>query len=240
MPTCLSDDGTSYIGQVLNENEFSLYSDYHKPSVNYETQGPHFIPSYCKIGDKEYLITSIYGYVFYNTQITELYVPSTIKTIAGAAFEHMTYLVKADLSLLEIDQISQYTFADCFNLTYLYLPRTIKTIQYNTFYRCTKLTTILFPETFRVLEAGAFNLTSALRVVIFCGRHDPGLQLPSSVEKVYVTKYYLDDTFSNLKVQKRTAYCPQRKKTCRPVQNKIFSSDNILMSILFFHISLNN
>ena len=235
MPTCVSDEGTSYKGEIINENEFQLYSGFQKPSVSSNTKGAHFIPSYCKIKSREYQITSIGGYSFIGTQITDIYVPYTVKEIRGAAFESMTSLIKADLSLLEIETIPQYTFANCYNLVYIYLPLTTKTIDDNVFYYSKKLTTILFPEPFHFLDSQAFRDSNALKTVIFCGKHDIKLDLPSSVEKIYVSDYYHEDTFAGHHIQKRTAFCPRRKITCKVHQNKFSVSVHIIISILLFY-----
>ena len=205
---CTTKEGVSYIGHhQTGSDEFVIYNDQPLAAVPDNISGTHLVASKCFIDDKEYKITNLGGYVFFDTCITEIILPSTITTLSAASLEGMKKLVQADISLLKIEILEGYTFADDSELKYVLLPPTLKEIQSHAFYRCTNLECISFPKGVNKINESAFEGANNLKIIIFCGYKDIKQPLPFSIESVYVTKSYHEEYFCQIPVKHDYEVC---------------------------------
>ena len=221
MKTCQYDD-ISFRGNITNDNEFIIGAEYQKAVIDVNIKGLFLIPSFCKIDGNEYEITSIWSYSFYESEITEIIVPKNIKMLHSAAFELMTKLIRADLSLLEITEINQYCFSRCFNLETILLPPLLTKINQKAFNNCSKLRIITLPFYIKEIDNQAFTSASALTTIIFCGLSDIKQKLPDSVVSVFVNHLYHDTTFCSKGVIRDFSLCPSLCFTCKPKQSNSF------------------
>ena len=108
-------------------------------------------------------ITSIGGYVFYDTMVSEVQLPDTLQSIGLYAFYSCDNLTSIDLPL-GLSSIGAYGFYGS-GLTELYIPETMSEISSNCFQNCRNLSSITLPDTVRKLNYDAFSGCTALKSV---------------------------------------------------------------------------
>ncbi|MBD5258504.1 MAG: leucine-rich repeat protein [Barnesiella sp.] len=101
---------------------------------------------------------------FYNSRITTVELPATVKSIGSNVFEGCKSLTSADLSKTAITNIGNYTFSNCSKLTSVLLPKNITTIGIYAF-QGTALPSFTMPETVTTLGSYAFYNCTALKTV---------------------------------------------------------------------------
>lgn len=106
-------------------------------SVTYQAAIPTSYTGYVTVPDKvrDYTVTSISPSAFYNTKITGIGIPNTVKSIGSQAFYGCTGLTA--LILPEgVTTINGSAFRACSNLAVVMLPSSLNTINDKAFYNC--------------------------------------------------------------------------------------------------------
>ena len=214
-------DGYKFNGTINEEGEFTVGSFYHFPAINQSIEGLFIIPPICLINGNEYKITNISAYSFYDTKFTEIIVPSTVKILNAAAFEHSSNLVSVDLSALQISIIPRYCFSMCFKLETVILPPLITTIEICAFYECKSLQYLKLPFSFKEFEENVFQKSTLFTTIIFCGVYDINQLLPDTVTDIYVSQYYKDEQFCFKQIHKKHSLCIIPPQTCLKKEKQI-------------------
>lgn len=123
-------------------------------------------------------LETIKGGAFYNTALTEITMPSSVKLIDGynpmhsqvdGAFEEIDTLLKVDLSNISSAEFGfgLNVFENCDNLNEVKLPSNLESIPGSVFAWCPKLTTIHLPESLINIGREAFAYDTSLDNVTF-------------------------------------------------------------------------
>lgn len=105
----------------------------------------------CEVQEYDYLVGddiqvyALMGNLYGNSDITSFTCPEFITKLYPNCFINCTMLTSVDLSNSGITEIVSQTFRDCFNLTTVYLPDTLVTIEEGAFENCNSLSTIYVP-----------------------------------------------------------------------------------------------
>lgn len=106
--------------------------------------GDIIIPMSVTYLGEDYKVTSVKEGAFSkNTNITSVFIPSSIKAIESSAFcgcLKLTHLSIAD----GLEEIGDYAFSGCDGLNLVTLPNSVNTIGSKAFYACHNLTTLIF------------------------------------------------------------------------------------------------
>ena len=145
--------------------------------LGYIPKGCTFVPT----------MSFFYSWHEFNTELTSIVIPNTIKEIQDNAFYNCCNLtsvtlpdtlesIKADAfentgitSIIipeGVTEIEENTFLGCEKLEYVKLPTSLKIIGADAFYGCSSLTSIELPENLEKIEAGAFFGTGITHVKI--------------------------------------------------------------------------
>lgn len=92
----------------------------------------------------------------YNTDLKELTIPSTVKTIGNEAFSYMRRLKKVNLPE-GLETIGERAFTLCEKLEECKIPSTVKSIGSSAFFPCSSLTELVLPEGLEKIGENAFN-----------------------------------------------------------------------------------
>ncbi len=113
-------------------------------------------------------LTNIGDQAFYDTGLTSVTIPATVKTIGLRAFAECTSLKTVSLpGTLTI--IEAGTFEDCTSLTGVTMVNGVQTIRIDAFNGCSSLKEIYMPSTIKTIEKGAFQKCPAFRSMWFYG-----------------------------------------------------------------------
>ena len=129
------------------------------------------IPSTYGNGDAEGIVTSLSDDAFWGAgSITEVFIPSSIKTIGEYAFykcEKMTDVHFAENSALE--SIGDYSFEKCNSLVSVTLPKSIKTLGKEVFEELNNLESVVFEEgnELESMGSGCFDGCPKLKTIKF-------------------------------------------------------------------------
>ena len=99
-------------------------------------------------------------YAFYGTNINEISIPATVKTMGYCAFNNCSNLTKVVIGS-GINSILGSTFADCANLSEISLPDSLNTIGYRAFMGPNKIQSITIPANVNKIDAYAFGYVNA-------------------------------------------------------------------------------
>ena len=125
--------------------------------------------SYTKKTEEDVAITikdgtrGISEYFASGKKINAIEFPSTIEYIGASAFGGTN--IKKLVFNEGLEEISEFAFSNCSQLTEIELPSTLKTIGESTFYQCTSLTKVVIPENVEQLGVpshGAFDGCSGI------------------------------------------------------------------------------
>ncbi len=152
--------------------------------VNYYSH-PNYVASDVKlyIGDEEVTevvvpssIKSIPSYAFYNcSSLTSITIPESVTNIRYSAFKGCRSLTSITLpENSQLTSIGDYAFSSCSSLTSITLPEGVKSIGNNVFYRCSSLTSINIPKNVTSIGNNAFSSCSSLTSIV----------LPKSVSSI--------------------------------------------------------
>lgn len=120
----------------------------------------------------------------YNTQLSEITFPSTLKEISYFALGSNSKLTSADLSKTAVSSIGLYAFTDCSALSSVLLPDSLYEIAGAAFSRCKKLSEITLPDNLGIIGQAAFIDTGLSKIVV-----------PDSVSEIGYSAfgYYIDE-----------------------------------------------
>lgn len=106
----------------------------------------------------------ISNYVFYQSTISLINLPTTLQYIGKGAFyeSSLTYIDIPD----SVESIASYAFYKCSSLIQVNLPSNIETIEEYTFYSCVTLNYIVMPDTLKYIEKYAFYYCALLSLSI--------------------------------------------------------------------------
>ena len=96
----------------------------------------------------------------------EYVLPETVNKIYRYAFWGCSKLTAIDMSLCQIEEISEGAFMDCTALETISFPRGLETVGAYSFYGCSVLETLEIPAGTQTLDLDAFSACTALRQVI--------------------------------------------------------------------------
>ena len=105
----------------------------------------------CEVQEYDYLVgddIQVYALgpgLYQSSNLTTYVCPEYITKIYPVCFHSSLMLTSVDLSNSGITEIVSQTFRDCFNLTTVYLPDTLVTIEEGAFENCNSLSTIYVP-----------------------------------------------------------------------------------------------
>lgn len=119
------------------------------------------IPQYFNGGE----VVSILDGVFYNQEITSVYIPDSIKTIGGNAFGYCTKLKNVRLSA-KLTSIPIGCFVGCTSLKTINIPATCTQIGYDAFAACTNLYQINTTKSLKSIASSAFVECNKKRLTI--------------------------------------------------------------------------
>jgi hypothetical protein len=109
-------------------------------------------------------ITSLGVWAFYNTPITSITFPNTLKTIHGEAFNN------SDLTSVvipgNVEMIGNYAFEYCPKLTSAVISEGVKVLRYGLFSGCDKLESLELPSTLTVIQNNLVNNCDNLTKVV--------------------------------------------------------------------------
>ena len=98
---------------------------------------------------------------FYNTNITSIRLPSSVRTIGKNAFHSCTSLTGINIPA-GVTDIDADAFRGCSNLRTLGLPNTLRTIGDQAFYKCSSLGGVTMPNSLRSVGDWAFAYCTSL------------------------------------------------------------------------------
>lgn len=98
---------------------------------------------------------------FRNCHLTEIKIPSNVKTIGSEAFAYCNYLTEVEMSN-KIEKIGDYCFANCIKLCKVNISEAVTVINQYTFKNCKSLKEINIPLNVGIIYQGAFTNCSSL------------------------------------------------------------------------------
>ena len=105
----------------------------------------------------------------YEDHLIEITIPATITELGhggtGSAFHNCKSLEKVIFEGDGITLLNNNTFADCWSLKEISLPKNIEKIEYNAFLRCEALEEIVIPDKTQTIEKQVFSQCSSLKHV---------------------------------------------------------------------------
>lgn len=130
-----------------------------RTAVLTSTEGTVTIPKKWSSG---YTVTEINKSAFWNcSKITEIILPSSIKTIGNYAFEICSSLSSITIRS-GVSSIGDGAFSDCSSLSSITIPATVETIGESAFLGCSSLTSITIPRYVSTIGEGVFAGCSGL------------------------------------------------------------------------------
>lgn len=134
-------DGTLYYNVLDSGTEAEVTYDVFE---NSSYSGVIHIPATALYNGKMYDVTAIGEKAFYRSEITDIHIPSTIKSIGKHAFQFSTKLNNITLPQ-GIESLPEYMLANT-NITAVAVPDGVTTINTAAFEACNNLTTLFFPS----------------------------------------------------------------------------------------------
>ncbi|MBR3770299.1 MAG: leucine-rich repeat protein [Lachnospiraceae bacterium] len=113
-------------------------------------------------------ITSIANFAFANSNLREVELPDSIRSLGYDAFAECTWLTRVKICG-ELNHIGDAAFADCDNLAVVELPDTLTKIGKKMFYSCDKLVDINFPDSLKSIGMQAFSYCESLTEITIPG-----------------------------------------------------------------------
>ncbi len=159
----------------------------------YQEKGDTYIE-----GD-DYLVTSIGSSVFaYNTSITRVELPLSLKSIESSAFEGCSGLASINLSdCINLETIGEQAFQDCGEIANIDLSKCTKltSIGDEAFYGCIELTNITLPSSLTSIGPFAFYYCTKLNTIRIEATTPPtfdGSTIPSTIATIEVPSASVD------------------------------------------------
>lgn len=129
-----------------------------------KAEGDLVIPAEVFYDKQKYTVEAIGSFGFYNTRMTSVFFPNTLKSIGLMAFKYCSDLnsITFPESLTKIDADA---FSFCTNLEEIELPDNLTVIERSDFSGCTALTSVKFPDSLTRIGNGAFHSCKNLKSV---------------------------------------------------------------------------
>ena len=102
-----------------------------------------------------YPVTAIDSRAFYNSNITSVTIPNSVRYIGKEAFEHCVNLTSVSLPD-SITEISARLFMKCTSLNHVTIPNSVTVIQGEAFLDCYNLTDIIFSNSLCMIHTGDY------------------------------------------------------------------------------------
>ena len=158
---------------TLSKLAFTSNGDgtYSVKSKDSDITGRVKIPSTYGDDEAEGIVTSISDDAFFGAdEITEMFIPSTLKTIGSNGFyrcEKMTDVHFAENSVLE--SVGEYAFQRCYALVSVAFPKSVKTLGRRAFDELTNLESVVFEEgnELESIGSGCFYDCPKLKTITF-------------------------------------------------------------------------
>ena len=122
------------------------------------------LPEMIQIGKKKHPLVKIGENAFAYSNVTELYLPSSIYAIGKGAFSYSTKLEKIDMSQCNINMLNDKLFYCCYSLYDVQLPLTITTIGDLAFFS-TGIQNFTIPSNVKHINSGVFCNCSDLESI---------------------------------------------------------------------------
>lgn len=113
------------------------------------------------------------GYMFSDSKLLSVILPSSICAVESYAFEGCGNLVTINLPI-ELDCIKEYLFRWCRSLTSINIPSKINSIRREAFSGCLNLTEMILPSSVKYIDEGVFYNCENLNIV-HCQATEPPL-----------------------------------------------------------------
>lgn len=156
----------SLIYRVISENTVSVVGP-----IQDTAPTDIVIPEHVSYNEREFAITKIGSYAFYNCKsLNSIKISSSVTMIDSLAFSFCEALTSIELPK-QLKEIHFRAFSACNKLIAINLPDSITTIGDEAFYSCGNLTAISFPAS--LLSIGASAIRSPLKAVCFRGIRPP-------------------------------------------------------------------
>ena len=226
------DNGIEYTYYISNKKVFLGTNSNQKSSIPRETTGKIYVPAFFISSGIKYAVSALSSYSFYYTNITAIFLPSTIDYISGGSFESNPKLELIDMSNTKIKKLFGYTMSRCIKLETVLFPKTLKNIENRTFVYCYILKEIRLPPNIECVEEGSFF--EPLQKVVFCGTKDIKGVLPESVTSIIVPTQYSSDSFCGktpITRQQVNCFFPEHIK-CTVNCNKCRRNHHLVIVIL--------
>ena len=128
--------------------------------------GKIVIASELVVDDVTYIVTSIADEAFYyNSQVKEMTLPSSIQTIGKKAFCHCPNMYKIDIPKT-VNSIGWNAFESCLSLKSIEFPDSMKYVPYMAFKRCMNLREVKLPNALTSIGSGAFSECESLTEIV--------------------------------------------------------------------------
>ncbi len=110
--------------------------------------------------DYEKITDDMVAYYPASNNLTEIYIPAGVKTIASGAFHNCKSLEKVEFAPdSTVETIGEGAFIECTSLKSIVIPDSVKEIGNFSFYNCTSLTDVTIPKTVGIIGDLAFYYT---------------------------------------------------------------------------------
>ena len=142
---------------------------------------------------KEYTVTSIGNYAFYNcNNITAVVIPSSVTMIGRYAFYKCTRMLSVDIPN-SVTSIGNNAFWDCQSLSSIILPNSLTTIS-QLFPGCYKLESVVIPNSVTTITNHSFYYCTSLKSVT----------IPASVTSIGSNAFEYCDRLNTVKIERET------------------------------------
>lgn len=140
-------------------------------------------------------VTKIGSFAFADSNdLKTVKIPSTVSSIGQQAFGHCTSLSNIDIP--QLDSLGYGAFYYCTSLRSIDLSEcNLKNIYRSTFDHCTSLETVILPDSVEYIDKGAFFNCSALK----------SIQLPSNITTINKDAFAFCESLTNIMFQGTTA-----------------------------------
>ncbi|MBR3110865.1 MAG: leucine-rich repeat protein [Prevotella sp.] len=161
-----ADGVTIYYDWIHNNTELAVsFRGEHSDDYSNEYTGNVVIPKSVDYNGKNFPVTSIGGFAFYECSgLTSVTIHNSIISIGYEAFAYCSGLTSVTIPN-SVTSIGDYAFYGCSGLTSVTIPKSITSIGEYTFGHCTGLTSVTIPNSVTSIGDGAFFECSGLTSV---------------------------------------------------------------------------